>query len=747
VVLVGGGHAHVQVLRRFAMERLPGAQLTVVVDIPVAVYSGMVPGFVAGQYRAEELEIDVVPLARRAGARVILARAVGIDAANHRIEVEGRPPVHYDVASIDIGSTVAGLELPGVREHAFPTRPIGRFVRRIDELVEQVRRTAGADGGRIVVVGGGAAGVEVAFALDHRLKHGEQESPVAVSLLETGPRILPGYPDSLLRRVQRHAEQRRIDIQCNQRVVEADQASVSLEGGRQLPCEALVWVTGAVSQPIFRESGLQTDSRGFVLVRSTLQVEGHDELFAVGDCATLIDYPRTPKAGVYAVRQGPYISDNLIAFLEGGPLRTYRPQSDFLALLNLADGSALGAKWGRAFEGPWVMRLKDWIDRRFMRRFQVLEPGGVPTEEFRSQPAMSEGEMLCGGCAAKLGQSSLQRALQRLGPAPQDESVVLGLSPPDDAAAYRVGDGRLVVSSVDAFRSLTDDPYLVGRLAAVNAVSDLYAQGVSPRYALALVALSEAATDEANEETLVQVLSGARAALDPLGAALAGGHTTTAAELMVGFSVAGLASDESELLRIDRLRAGQALILSKPLGTGVLFFADMRGLARGPWIAAALASMLRPNDAMVEVARKSGATGATDVSGFGLAGHLGEMVRSSGVSAVVDIDQLPALAGAVELLGQGLRSTFHPENEKARRGMVIREPGARHPKLPLLFDPQTSGGLVFGVEPEEAEAALASLHARGEKSAAIIGRVVGLRDDGALLEVRSGSESSSADIG
>ena len=744
VVLVGGGHTHVQVLRRFAMEPPHDAHLTLVVDTPIAVYSGMVPGFVAGQYRAEELEIDVVPLARRARARVILARAVGIDAGNRRIEVEGRPPVRYDVASLDIGSIVAGLDVPGVREHAFATRPIGVLVRRIDELIEQVRRQATVDRARIVVVGGGAGGVELAFALDHRLRDGDSGPQVSVTLLQDLARVLPGYPESLLRRVHRNAERRRIDILCNRRVVAVREGSITLEDGETLACQALAWVTGAVSQPIFRESELPTDDRGFVLVRSTLQVEGYDELFAAGDCATLIDHPHTPKAGVYAVRQGSYLSHNLRAFLERRPLRAYRPQRDFLTLLNLGDGTALGAKWGRTVEGPWVMRLKDWIDRRFMRRFQVLDSGGGLAEEFRTQPDMSDGEMLCGGCAAKLGQSVLKRTLLRLGPGPEDASLILGLSPPDDAAAYRVAEGRLVVASVDAFRALTDDPHLVGRLAAVNAVSDLYAKGVSPRYAMALVALPEAASEEENEETLFQVLSGVRAALDPLGAVLVGGHTTTAPELLVGLSVEGMVDSEEDLLRIDGLRSGQVLILSKPLGTGVLFHADMRGRARGPWIAAAITSMLHPNASVAEIALASGATAATDVTGFGLAGHLGEMARASGVAAIVDVAALPALPGAVELLGLGLRSTFHPENERARRGMVIRPEAARHPKLALLFDPQTSGGLLFGLEPEKAEEALTRLHRGGVAVAAIIGRIGPPRADGAPLEVAASLESASS---
>ncbi len=375
LVLVGAGHAHIHVLEGFAAEPPSNTRTTLVVDTPIAVYSGMVPGFVAGRYDARDLEIDVAPLARRAGVRVVVTRAVGIDAADRRILLESGSPVAYDLACLNIGSTVAGLDLPGIRAHALPTRPIGGFVRRVGDLVEQARNHDARTPFRVVVVGAGSGGVELAFTIQYRLG-AETGRPIAVQLLDHGPRILPGYPAALARRIDRLATARGIEILCRQRVVWAEAGYVGLADGRRLPCEALVWVTGAVSHPIFTESGLATDDRGFLRVRSTLQAQGHDDLFACGDCATLIDYPATPKAGVYAVRQGPLITDNLRAALAGQPLRPYRPQRDFLTLLNVAAGRALGAKWGRSFEGRWVMTLKDRIDRRFMRRFQLSGVSG-----------------------------------------------------------------------------------------------------------------------------------------------------------------------------------------------------------------------------------------------------------------------------------------------------------------------------------------------------------------------------------
>src|SRR5258707_970770 len=167
LVLVGGGHAHIQVLKRWAMAPVPGARLTLVVDRPIAVYSGMVPGFVAGQYSRDALEIDVRPLALRAGARCIVAAATGVDPTARRLILDGRPPITYDTVSFDVGSTIAGLEIPGARAHAIPTRPIGEFVRRVGEVLAAAR---GRESFRVPVVGAASGGVEVAFALPPRLR-------------------------------------------------------------------------------------------------------------------------------------------------------------------------------------------------------------------------------------------------------------------------------------------------------------------------------------------------------------------------------------------------------------------------------------------------------------------------------------------------------------------------------------------------------------------------------------------------
>jgi selenide,water dikinase len=370
VILVGGGHSHVQVLESLAAQPLADARVTVVVDRPIAIYSGMVPGFVAGQYRASELEIDVPQLCQWAGVECIVEAVTQIDAGGRRLHLEGGSELSYELASINIGSTVAGLDLPGIRELAIPTRPIAELIRRTDDVIPSATQRDGSEVFRILVVGGGAGGIELAFTFQERLLSAGCRA-VETRIINSGPRILAGYPAGLVRRTQRAAKRRGIEIHCNLRVQEARVGRVVLDDGNLWTCDAVLWVTGAVGHSLARDSGLPVGERGFIQTEETLQVLGHDGLFAVGDCGTLVDHPDTPKAGVYAVRQGPVLTRNLRAALAGRPLQRYRPQSDFLTLLNLGDGTAVGTKKGISFQGRWVMRLKDRIDRAFMRRFQV----------------------------------------------------------------------------------------------------------------------------------------------------------------------------------------------------------------------------------------------------------------------------------------------------------------------------------------------------------------------------------------
>jgi selenide,water dikinase len=300
--------------------------------------------------------------------------------------------------------------------------------------------------------------------------------------------------------------------------------------------------------------------------------------------------------------------------------------------------------------------------------------------------------------------------------------VLIGLDAPDDAAVMLPPPGMAVVQSVDHFRAFIDDPFVFGEIAAAHALSDLHAMGARPWTALAVAAVPYTSGEKMRTE-LADMLQGASGVLAADGCALVGGHSAEATEPALGFAVTGLA-DPAKLLRKSGLRAGDALVLTKPLGTGIVLAGNMRGLARSAWLQAAIASMRASNATASRVLLEFGAVACTDVTGFGLAGHLSEMLRASGVGAVLWPDQIPALPGAVELAAHGVESTLAPENHRLLPGLAIV------PRTALLFDPQTSGGLLAGIAWDRVEECVVAL-----RSQAIAASVVGVVEPG-LATVR-----------
>jgi selenide,water dikinase len=341
--------------------------------------------------------------------------------------------------------------------------------------------------------------------------------------------------------------------------------------------------------------------------------------------------------------------------------------------------------------------------------------------------------MRCGGCGAKVGASVLERALHRVGAMQRDE-VLIGLGSPDDAAVIATSDGRASVHTIDFFRAMIDDPFVFGQIAATHALSDVYAMGGEPDSALALVTLPPG-PEPKQEEMLAHLLSGAVAVLKPAGATLVGGHTSESAELGLGFSVNGRV-DPARVMRKSGLQPGDRLIVTKALGTGTLFAADMRHRAKGRWIAGAIRSMLQSNREAACCLQAHGATACTDVTGFGFVGHLVEMLNASGMAAELQLHAVPLLEGAEETIAWGIFSSLQPQNIRLRRAMTADAPVARHPRYASLFDPQTSGGLLAGVPAAAAAACVHELHLRGYVTSAVIGTVLPRDDRTEIIAVR-----------
>jgi selenide,water dikinase len=360
LLLVGGGHSHLAVLKSFGDTPAEGVRLALLSPGRHAFYSGMVPGVVAGHYRPEDCRVDLGALAPRAGARFLEDSAVGVDPVRREVITAQGERLHYDVLSLDIGSAIG--EPAGAAERALRVRPVEPFLAGWECLRESARR---GEVRRIAVVGGGAAGIEVLLAMQHAL------AGVAVefALFSDAP-ILDGHNESVRRSIGRMLHARGIMVHVGRKVVAVRHSEIQLESGERFHAHATVWATGAGAPAWIAKSGLAIDPSGFVAVSDMLQSPSHPEVFASGDCATILGSPGR-KSGVFAVRQGPVLARNLRLALAGGAPERFRSPSRSLALISCGDRYAVAA-WGRlAVEGAWVWRWKDRIDRRFVERYRL----------------------------------------------------------------------------------------------------------------------------------------------------------------------------------------------------------------------------------------------------------------------------------------------------------------------------------------------------------------------------------------
>ena len=732
LVLIGAGHTHLHVVRQWRMQPISGVQLTLISPFSRATYSGMLPGTLAGLYQPSEMEIDLYRFTAGTGIRLIVAPASGLQPASRLITFADRAPLRFDVASVGIGSVPSRGDLWRSLPQVLSIKPMATFLDRLKSVVNPYRNNRRPV--RCVVVGGGAAGTEVAFCLDQWLvREGFKHQ---VTLLDSHPEILSGYVPGLIRQARSLLAARGILVQLGQRVTEItamdepasgpppngdspegghSAARLTLADGTRLSADVIIWATSASPPAVLENFQLPKTDGGFLAVRSTLQTTADAPVFAVGDTASFVDQ-RVPKAGVYAVREGPVLWTNLQNMFAGRPLTPYQPQRGFLSLLSTGDRRALLQYQGWTQYGQWAWWLKDRIDRQFMQLYQDYRPPANARKSRSDVPPMQ-----CGGCGSKIGPRLLETVLRGL--REHFPEATKALAAPDDAHVLTSAVQFPDLVSVDVLRHFLDDPYAMGRITAVHALSDLWAMGATAVGVQSSVTLPYGGAVWQGE-LLFQLLAGALRELTIAGVELWGGHTIEGPDLQLGFSVAGQLSGRDPW-RKSGLVPGDVLVLTKRLGTGTLLAAQQRGLCRGVWMDELLADMLLSNQRASEVGRDFPIHAATDITGFGLGGHLLEMLSNSNCQVTLSAGALRQLMlpGFRELADAGLESKLAPANREFIQSALAGSSDWQCVELAALVDPQTSGGLLFGVPADRSADLVAALHAAGSVHAVQVGEV------------------------
>lgn len=674
IVLLGIGHTNAHIVRKWAMAPIPNADLTCISNYGIATYSGMLPAALAGQITQFQMEIDLVQLCESVGARLIIDEVANVDLEKSSVNFETRPSVPFDVLSVGIGSvpTFAGVQCDD--NAVLQIKPMQTFLERLSLQLDSLQHKSSVHG---VVVGSGIAGVEILLCLGPFLKKSGIES-FQLEIVTRSPEILPTLEHSTQQKVRNEITRRGYTITNSARVTKVSNSEdgqrklIGLENGSEIEADFVIWATGATSPPKLADLGLPTNEYGFLPTNHSLQVESTHNVFAVGDSGTIVS-ANLPKAGVYAVRQGPILWENLQRYLNSQPLKKYRPQKKFLKLINYGNGRALAERHGFSYEGERAYWLKHRIDSKFMEKYLPLK-------------MESEEPMQCRGCGCKLGAEQLESAIDfgdSGSPKLEDASPIGGSEPTG------------LFASTDFFSLPFRDAYLNGRVAALHSASDLIASGANVLEALATVVLPEG--DEAAQQKMLSDFSaGAAREFDKLGAKIVGGHTIVGPRFEAGFTVIGKSIGDAALTK-DGLENGDLLYLTKPLGIGVMLAAHMRFECKSADYESLIDTILEDQAIYSEIAVQVGVRACTDVTGFGLVGHLLEMLNSSKRSAELKVDSIPVLPGVTDAIENNIESSLFPNNIKASRFVDATADIKSTAEYRVLFDPQTSGGLLMGV--------------------------------------------------
>ncbi len=700
LLLVGGGHSHSLLLLRWAMSPhlRPSGMITLITRFSTTLYSSMVPGWIAGIYSRDQVEVNLRDLASKSGVGFILAEVKGLDLAQNAVLFQNRPSIHFSRISLDVGSdTIDNSEIFRAKGDikCMAIKPLEKSLAWIES---QDDKAFLSDDIPFTVVGSGLAAIEIAFALRKR------------------------WPDRLLY------------LQCNddKHLSYVSRALSNVSISFLKPFEPIkgpaLLCTGSKAPRWLSDCGMPVDSAGRIRTQRTLQVVGYPQVFASGDCGVVDQDPR-PAAGVWAVRAAKSLARNLERSSKNKSLVNWYPQKKALQLLSgyLPGGSSVSwAIRDNLILGPHPLlwKLKEWIDFRFIAKFRLLP-------EMSQISPRSETQQFCRGCAAKVSAKTLRDGLLEV------DLAELAGNPDDAVLVDCAGSGEKFFQSVDGFPALVSDPWLNGRISALHACSDLWACGIRVDSAQALITLP-VIDDQWQKELLVQTLAGIKSALEQQGACLIGGHTFESRNIdlepkslsvQVSLSVNGKLSKENVPWAKGGMQVGDALLISRPLGIGVLFAAAMTGDVKPVDLDFALCQLTESQhillDELLSIQQYKDSdchiNACTDITGFGLIGHLEEMLLSSNNARKINgkdplgiklqAELIPSIPGSINLFERGFCSTLAPQNRLALESLLpnenspsliqlilgeIDEGSRRHQSiLELIVDPQTCGPLLI----------------------------------------------------
>ena len=706
LVLVGGGHAQIAVLKSLGINPIKGLQITLITDVLLAPYSGMLPAHLEGLCSFDEMHIDLARLASFAGADLVTSPVTAIDGYKKIISIKDRPPIHYDILSINAGAVPSIDMIDGAEDNAIAVKPIAHFLEKLPAHIP--------DKSVINIIGAGVAGIEIAFALHTKF----ESQDIDIHIFSRSDTLLAKMPPKAGQIISKLALKRGIKIHYGVEITKITSSSLITDKGADYPSGLNLIVTGVKAAPFVASLSDGLNGQGFISVDTTLESPVFEGLFACGDIASIIGHARE-KAGVFAVRAGAILVQNIRRAIYNQPLIRWKPQKHYLALIGTGDGKALAVRNGFVHYHQLWFHLKQKIDSDFMNKFNNLPEMKIPKPAmlpYYQKAGFDENDaifkaMRCSGCAAKASASLLEEALQEA----RKQALLLGADeaflPPAEGLHEDAGLTPALQyalrHSFDSLNEMIADPFIFAKIAVNHALSDLYVSGAEPVYAQAHITLAEASHARQLDKA-IHILTGTLLGLSAASTKLIGGHTSQSTAPSLGFAVTG--KQLFETAPYDE-QSEYVIITTKKLGVGIGLAAYMRQKLSALAYNEICQEMLISNQKAASACFKAGAIAMTDITGFGLARHLMNLFNTlpPSVGCQISLSQLAYFAETEALLRQTIESSSFGQNKASANQLITAPSAAKDWRMNLLFDPQTSGGICAIVKADKADSLLEEL--------------------------------------
>ncbi len=671
LVLIGGGHAHLFVIKNFIKNPIDGIRLTLITDKTSVAYSGMLPGYIEGIYSKKDANIDLMHLINKSQIRFIKATVNNISAKDRTIFLKGRPSLAYDYLSINIGIQSSFNEIPGAYKYTLPVKPISNLASKIEDKINTIKDKKPTT---IVIIGAGPAGIELSLAIRKRLV--SKNLFPKILLLCKYDKILHMLSNGASIIATNALKKAAIDINYNVTIKEFTKETIILKDNKKIKCKEPILATSGCAPNWIKKTDLSLTEDFFISVKDTLQDENYSNVFAAGDIAEIINNKR-PKAGVYAVKSGKYLYKNICLLIKNKKLINYYPQKNYLSLIGLANGKVLVNKFGISITSKWLWKIKQKIDRNFIKKYSELPINTVASNSVEP----FDYDMQCKGCASKIPYSVIDYIFNKnTSQGSWDADIIPNQSN--------------LLQTIDMINSIVSDPYQLGIIATNHALNDIYASQASPVSAQLLIVMPQA-LNIIHKRDLKQIYAGINKIMNKSKCEINGGHTMTSEQpdISIGMAITGEIFYKKNINKV--FSNTDKVIMTGKLGTSVLFSAVKKNLLSSVFLNKPIEQMLNGNKLIADILNKHPHLAITDITGFGLGNHLINIIKRykklNGFS--IDAKSIPVFPGVVEAYNLGVKSSLHESNCIQAKKWIKKK--NCNIKFDVLFDPQTCGGLVF----------------------------------------------------